>query len=47
MTEQSQHRLAEPLLAQLSGRFSQEELDRVRHRSRLPRPPQPWAWIAP
>jgi hypothetical protein len=31
MTEQSQHGLAEPLLAQLSGRFSQEELDRVRH----------------
>jgi hypothetical protein len=31
MTEQSQHGQAEPLLAQLSGRFSQEELDRVRH----------------
>jgi HD domain len=30
MTEQPQHSLAEPLLAQLSGRFSPEELDRVR-----------------
>jgi GTP pyrophosphokinase len=31
MTEQPQHGLAEPLLAQLSGRFSQEELDQVAH----------------
>jgi hypothetical protein len=29
MTGQSRHGLAEPLLAQLSGRFSQQELDRV------------------
>ena len=31
MTEQSHHGLAEPLLAQLSGRFSPEELDQVAH----------------
>jgi HD domain-containing protein len=31
MTEQPQHSLAEPLLAQLSGRFSPEELDLVAH----------------
>jgi len=31
MTANSQHSLAEPLLAQLSGRFSPEELDQVRH----------------
>ncbi len=31
MTEQPQHSLAEPLLAQLSRRFSPAELDRVRH----------------
>jgi hypothetical protein len=31
MTAESQHSLVEPLLAQLSGRFSPEELDRVRH----------------
>ncbi len=30
MTAESQHSLAEPLLAQLPGRFSPEELDRVR-----------------
>jgi hypothetical protein len=31
MTEQPQHSLAEPLLAQLSGRFSPAELDQVAH----------------
>jgi HD domain-containing protein len=35
MTGQPPHELAGPLLAQLSGRFSQEELDRVGHAAQV------------